>query len=100
MPVPWVQLIKLAPTILSLTNDLRRRARRLGTHQQAGADTRLQELETDLAQQAEGLHLLARQVEGLTEAATALRRALLVALGLGGGALLLALTASFLVLFR
>jgi hypothetical protein len=97
MPVPWVQLIKLAPTILSLTNDLRRRARRLGKQPQAGPDTRLQELEKDLAQQAEGLHLLARQVEGLTEAVTALRRSLLVALGLGCGALLLALAALFLV---
>jgi hypothetical protein len=36
-------------------------------------------------------------VEGLTEAATALRRSLLVALGLGCGALLLALAALFLV---
>ena len=97
MPVPWVQLIKLAPTILSLTNDLRRRARRLGTQPQAGAETRLQELEADLAQQAEGLHLLARQVEGLTEAVTALRRSLLVALALGGAAVLLALAALFLV---
>jgi hypothetical protein len=97
MPVPWVQLIKLAPTILSLTNDLRRRARRLGKQPQAGADARLQELETDLAQQAEGLHLLARQVEGLTEAVTALRRSLRVALALGAAAVLLALAALFLV---
>jgi hypothetical protein len=100
MPVPWVQLIKLAPTILSLTNDLRRRAQRLGGHPQGGIDTRLHELETDLAQQAEGLHLLARQVEGLTVAVAALRRSLLLILGLGGGALLLALAALFLVLFR
>ena len=97
MPVPWVQLIKLAPTILSMTNDLRRSARRLGKQPQAGPDTRLQELEKDLAQQAEGLHLLARQVEGLTVAVTALRRYLLVALALGGGAVLLALAALFLV---
>lgn len=99
MPVPWVQLIKLAPTILSLTNDLRRRSGRPGKSP-ADADTRLQNLETNLAQQAEALHALARQMEGLTEALTALRRSMLVALCFGGGALLIALAALFLVLFR
>lgn len=98
MAVPWVQLIKYAPTILSLTKDLRSQAQRLGTQQQAGPERRLQELETDMRQLAEALHALARQTEGVTKALASLRRALLVALGLGGGALLLALAALVLAL--
>lgn len=98
MPIPWLQLVKFAPSILSLTGDLLRRSRRVEQQKEPGIEARVRALETDLHRQAEALHALARQVEGLTEVLASVRRALLLAVVLGAAALLFSLTAFLAVL--
>ncbi len=96
MPIPWVQLIRLAPTILSLTREVMQRT--AAPARPLDRDARIAELEANLHKQAEALHALATQMEGLTRALASLRRALTATLCLAGGAILLAL-ASLVIIF-
>ena len=73
MAVPWLQLVKFAPTIISLTNDILKRSRTAAPPAEAGLDERVRVMEEDLRRQAEALHALAGQMEGLTSAVAALR---------------------------
>jgi hypothetical protein len=88
VPIPWVQLIKFAPTVISLTREMMQRT--AAPNRPADQDARIMELEQNLRRQAEALHTLAVQM----------RRALLTAVILGAGALLLALAALILILSR
>lgn len=100
MAVPWLQLVKFAPTIISLTNDILKRSRMAAPPAEAGTDERVRVMEEDLRRQAEALHALAEQVEGLTSAVAALRRALLTATTLGAAGVLTALVALVVALVR
>lgn len=97
MAIPWLTLIKHAPTILSLSREVLQRARQ-GPPPAGGGQDPLQALTADLQRQAEVLHALAGQVEGLTAAVATLRRALLWAICLGAVACLLAAAALITVL--
>ena len=92
MAIPWIKLIKHAPTILSLSREVLQRARQ-APPPVAGEQDPVRALATDLQRQAEVLHALAGQVEGLTAAVAALRRAMLWAISLGAVACLLAAAA-------
>jgi hypothetical protein len=92
MVIPWFKLIKHAPTILSLSREVLQRARQ-ASPPAAGAQDPVQTLAADLQRQAEVLHALAGQVEGLTLAMAALRRAMVWAISLGAVACLLAAAA-------
>jgi hypothetical protein len=96
--IPWVQLIKYAPTILSLSREVMQRT--AATTRPLDRDARIAELERNLQQQAEAFHAMATQMEGLTRAVASLRRALISAVALGAGALLLALIALAFALAR
>jgi hypothetical protein len=92
MAIPWLQLIKHAPTILSLSRELLQRPRQPGPPP-AGAEGQIRALAADLQRQAEVLHALAGQIEGLTAAAAALRRGLAWAISLAAIACALATAA-------
>jgi hypothetical protein len=92
MVIPWIKLIKHAPTILSLSREVLQRTRQ-ALPPTAGVQESVQTLAADLQRQAEVLHALAGQVEGLTAAVAALRRAMVWAVSLGGVACLLAAAA-------
>lgn len=103
MGIPWLQLVKYAPSILSMTNELLQKARKAESSSHAPPADRRQEpqeleprialLQHDLRKQAEALHELAKQMEGLTAAVGEARRSLRTALTLGGAALAAALVA-------
>lgn len=109
MAIPWLQLVKYAPSILAMTNELLQKTRRAepplgqvaGEHPDPGElAPRVALLQHDLRRQAEALHELAKQMEGLTTAVGEARRALRTALGLGGGALVTAVIALIVALAR
>ncbi len=84
MPIPWIKLIKHAPAALSLSREVLQAARQKkpsGSVDDKGRN--LRKLQDDLLAQAEVIHALARQVEGLTAAANALRRGMILAISLG-----------------
>lgn len=91
MAIPWISLIKHAPTILSLSREVLQRTRQAAPA--AGEQDPVRALTADLQRQAEVLHALAGQVEGLTAAVAALRRATVWAITLGAVAFLLAAAA-------
>jgi hypothetical protein len=97
MAIPWISLLKHAPTILSLSREVLQRTRQAPP---AGEQDQVQTLAADLQRQAEVLHALAGQVEGLTAAVAALRRALVWAISLGAVACLLAAAALIVALAR
>jgi hypothetical protein len=98
MAIPWIQLVKLAPAILSATQEIRQHARR-GEHPSphppetqvgyfdTGRERRIEALQSDLMKQAEALHALAQQVEGVTAALGAVRKTVHTAIALGTCAL-------------
>jgi hypothetical protein len=92
MVIPWIKLIKYAPTILSLSREVLQRSRQAPPPVAGGQDP-VVTLAADLQRQAEVLHALAGQVDGLTAAVAALRRAMVWAISLGAIACLLAATA-------
>ncbi|HXV21474.1 MAG TPA: hypothetical protein VD811_10875 [Desulfuromonadales bacterium] len=92
MAIPWITLLKHAPAILSLSREVLRRTRQ-APPPAAGAQGPVQVLAADLQRQAEVLHALAGQVDGLTAAVAVLRRALVWAGSLGAVACLLAAAA-------
>lgn len=97
MAIPWLQLVKLAPTIASLTNDLLHRTR---SAEPRTVGSPVAELEAGLQRQAEALHSLAEQVQTMTTVLMGLRRRLLATLWLSGCALLLAGSALLLTFLR
>lgn len=97
MAIPWIKLIKHAPAILSLSRDVLQRARQAPTPA-GGARDPARVLVADLQRQAEVLHALAGQVEGLTAAVAALRRLALWAIATAAVACLLAAAALIIAL--
>ncbi|MBE0598045.1 MAG: hypothetical protein IH614_12315 [Desulfuromonadales bacterium] len=100
MAIPWLHLVKLAPTIASLTNDLLQRSRPGEPRTAHSPPERLAELEAGLHRQAQALHGLAEQLQTTTVVLVGLRRRLLIALWLSGAALLLAGSALLLAALR
>ncbi len=81
MPVPWLQLVKFAPQIISLSRELLNRARATGTTgvsgPVAGPDDlagRIAALEENERRQAELVDRMAQQQAELSEAVVTLHR--------------------------
>lgn len=88
MPVPWVQIVRLMPSILEVSRELLKRARRSSgndlpspAEDSAGApsgvaalEARIAQLEENERRQAELVTSMADQLSQLTTAVTALHR--------------------------
>ena len=98
MPIPWLKLVKHAPTFISLSRELLQRSGREPAA--AVPEEQLLLLASDLQRQAEVLHALAGELDALTAAIAAQRRSLLFACALGAGAFLLAAAALVLAVLR
>ena len=94
MPVPWVQIVRLMPSILDVSRELLKRARRAPPGEPAGGaltgagesspEQRISALEENERRQAELVTSMADQLAQLTTAVTALHaqaRRLFIALG-------------------
>jgi hypothetical protein len=74
MAIPWFQIVKLVPEIVSLSKQLLHQTR---TAQSSGAkplEERLAELEVNERNQAELVASMAQQMAAMTDALTALRK--------------------------
>jgi hypothetical protein len=74
MAIPWFQIVKLVPEIVSLSKQLLQQTR---TAQSSGAkplEERLAELEVNERNQAELVASMAQQMAAMTDALTALRK--------------------------
>ncbi|MEP7244295.1 MAG: hypothetical protein ABI885_11465 [Gammaproteobacteria bacterium] len=88
MPVPWLQIVRLMPSILEVSRELLKRARRapaggdlVSLPPGATLETRVLALEENERRQAELVTSMAEQLAQLTTAATALHsqvRALII----------------------
>lgn len=84
MAVPWVQIVRLMPSILEVSRELLKRTRKLpaaegspgkpGDGSVAALETRIQTLEENERRQAELITNMADQLAQLADAATALHR--------------------------
>jgi hypothetical protein len=74
MAIPWFQIVKLVPEIVSLSKQLLQQTR---TDQSSGAkplEDRVAELELNERKQAELVASMAQQLAAMTDALTALRK--------------------------
>lgn len=90
MPVPWLQIVQLVPSILDVSRELLRKTRRLPTlpvdadSDDQSALVRIATLEDNERRQAELINQMAEQIAGLTRAVTALHlRLIWLTAGLG-----------------
>ena len=85
MPVPWMQIVQLMPTILDVSRELLKRSRRLPaetpavpsaarTGEVSSLEPRVAALEDNERRQAELVNTMADQLAQLTAAATTLHR--------------------------
>jgi uncharacterized coiled-coil protein SlyX len=84
MPVPWMQIVQLMPSILEVSRELLKRTRRAppppppapasGGSESAGLEARIAALEENERRQAELVTNMAEQLGQLTTAVTALHR--------------------------
>lgn len=99
MPVPWAQIVRLMPSILDVSRELLRRARRVPTELPEGLDDiaasgvalepRIVALEENERRQAELVTSMADQLAQLTAAVTALHvQTRRLQMGLGAAAII------------
>ena len=83
MPLPWLQIVRLMPSILDVSRELLKRARRTPVEPQDGSDNfpvvatpeaRISALEENERRQAELVTSMADQLAQLTAAVTLLHR--------------------------
>jgi hypothetical protein len=82
MPVPWLQIVQLVPSILDVSRELLRKSRSLpppvpaniGESGEAGMVARIARLEENERHQAELVNQMAEQLATLTRAITTLHR--------------------------
>lgn len=85
MPVPWIQIVQLMPSILEVSRELLKRAHRTappapaapvttGNPEDAALESRIAALEENERRQAELVTNIAQQLAQLTAAVTALHR--------------------------
>lgn len=90
MPLPWLQIVQLVPSILDVSRELLRKTRRLPAVPADVANTdenllaRVATLEENERRQAELINQMAEQIAGLTRAVTLLhQRIIWLTAGLG-----------------
>lgn len=90
MPLPWLQIVQLVPSILDVSRELLRKTRRPTevagalTHDGTVLETRIAQLEDNERRQAELINQMAEQLAALTRLVTVLhQRVMWLAAGLG-----------------
>jgi hypothetical protein len=90
MPLPWLQIVQLVPSILDVSRELLRKTRRLPELPTEAGNSdenllvRIASLEENERRQAELINQMAEQIAGLARAVTVLhRRVLWLTAGLG-----------------
>src|SRR5687767_6859059 len=100
MPVPWLQIVQLVPSIVEVSRELLKRTKRLPPQQDATipqtADElteRVLTLEENERRQAELISQMAEQMSNLTRAVTALHRQVTWLSGIGAVSIVVAIVA-------
>lgn len=100
MPVPWLQIVQLVPSIVEVSRELLKRTKRLPPPQDATipqtADElteRVLTLEENERRQAELISQMAEQMSNLTRAVTALHRQMTWLSGIGAVSIVIAIVA-------
>src|SRR5688500_16760307 len=100
MPVPWLQIVQLVPSIVEVSRELLKRTKRLPEPEQASipqtADELVQRvlsLEENERRQAELVNQMAQQMANLTRAVTALHRQVMWLSGISAVAIVAAIIA-------
>lgn len=100
MPVPWLQIVQLVPSIVEVSRELLKRTKRLPPPQDATipqtADElaeRVLTLEENERRQAELVSQMAEQMSNLTRAVTALHRQVTWLSGIGAVSIVIAIVA-------
>lgn len=91
MPVPWLQIVQLVPSILDVSRELLRKTQRLPAALPTAVDdsedhllARVAALEENERRQAELINQMAEQIAGLSRAVTVLhQRVIWLTAGLG-----------------
>jgi hypothetical protein len=74
MAIPWFQIVKLVPEIVSLSKQLLQQTRNAQSTAAKPLDERVAELEVNERNQAELVASMAQQLAAMTDALTALRK--------------------------
>jgi predicted PurR-regulated permease PerM len=74
MAIPWFQIVKLVPEIVSLSKQLIQQTRNAQSSGAKPLDERVAELEVNERNQAELVASMAQQLAAMTDALTALRK--------------------------
>jgi predicted PurR-regulated permease PerM len=74
MAIPWFQIVKLVPEIVSLSKQLLQQTRNAQSSGAKPLDERVAELEVNERNQAELVASMAQQLAAMTDALTALRK--------------------------
>lgn len=100
MPVPWLQIVQLVPSIVEVSRELLKRTKRLPSPQDETipqtADElaqRVLTLEENERRQAELVSQMAEQMSNLTRAVTALHRQVTWLSGIGAVSIVIAIVA-------
>lgn len=90
MPVPWLQIVQLVPSIVDVSRELLRKAKRMPPPAEAIAPENIDELasrvvtlEENERRQAELVSQMAEQMAGMARAVTALHRLIWLGAALG-----------------
>lgn len=74
MAIPWFQIVKLVPEIVSLSKQLLQQTKTAQSSGTKSLEERVAELEVNEQKQAELVASMAQQMAAMTEALTALRK--------------------------
>lgn len=100
MPLPWIRLAQLVPTVLQLSRELLERKQTAPAEPLKGLEGRVLALEEAQRREAELVHALAEQSAALAEAAETLRRHTRIVWGIASVAAALAAAALLVALLR
>jgi TolA-binding protein len=78
MAIPWFQIVKLVPEVVSLSKQLLQQSKTARNTGGKTQDQRIVELEANERKQAELVASMAQQIAAMAEAITSLRRQLLL----------------------
>ncbi|MPZ75051.1 MAG: hypothetical protein GEU77_00835 [Deltaproteobacteria bacterium] len=78
MAIPWFQIVKLVPEVVSLSKQLLQQTKTARNTGGKTQDQRIVELEANERKQAELVASMAQQIAAMAEAITSLRRQLLL----------------------
>jgi hypothetical protein len=105
MPVPWLQIVQLVPSILDVSRELMKRTKQAPPSSQLPVAStpdelaaRVVSLEENERRQAELVAQMAEQLAGVARAVTDLHRRVLWLTAIAGIALVAAITALFIAL--